>query len=132
MADNLRDIRGRGGIKSEEFMDVKIGNVEGFVVVTLDGEIDLHNSPGLRKELQSIIKKQKSNLLINLQQVTYMDSSGLATLVEALQLLRKAGKKLGIFSLTDTVKNIFSITRLEEIFPIFATQKQAIEELNKK
>lgn len=112
-------------------MDINIEHKDNTVIIKPFGEIDLHNSPQLRKTLQEVIKQDTANLLIDLEAVSYMDSSGLATLVEVFQHIQKLGKKLALFSLQDTVKNIFSITRLDEIFPIYPSRKEALKELTR-
>lgn len=110
-------------------MEIKIENINNIIIVIPQGEIDMHNSPQLRKTLQEATKDNPANLLIDLEAVTYMDSSGLATLVEIFQSVQKNGKKLALSSPMDTVKNIFSITRLDEIFPIYPSREEALKEL---
>lgn len=110
-------------------MEINVEHKNDTVIIKPLGEIDLHNSPQLRKTLQEITEKDTVNLLINLEAVSYMDSSGLATLVEVFQRISGLGKKLALFSLQDTVKNIFSITRLDEIFPIYPSLEEALKEL---
>lgn len=112
-------------------MNINIERKPNTVIIKPLGEIDLHNSPQLRKTLQEVIKQNTVNLLINLEAVSYVDSSGLATLVEVFQQISKQGKKLALFSLQDTVKNVLSITRLDEIFPIYPSLEEALKELAK-
>lgn len=112
-------------------MELKVEKLDGIVDIVPQGEIDLHNSPQLRQNLQQIIKDGKTNVIINLKNVSYMDSSGLATLVEAFQKLMKKGKKLVLYSLSDAVKNILSITRLDEIFAIYSSREEAIKNIGK-
>lgn len=112
-------------------MEIQVEYKNNTVIIKPSGEIDLHNSPQLRKTLHEVIGKNTANILIDLGEVTYMDSSGLATLVEAFQQTSKQGKKLILCSPKDTVKNIFSITRLEEIFLIYPSMEEALKELVK-
>jgi len=110
-------------------MEIKTENVNKAFIIKPYGEIDLNTSPQLRKILQETLKNNKLPILIDLENVRYMDSSGLATLVEIFQQTIKQKRKFSIFSLTDTVKNVFSITRLDEIFSIHPTRTKALEEL---
>ncbi len=112
-------------------MNTKIEKLDKAILIVPDGEIDLNNSPDFRKILQENIQNSSAGILVDLSQVKYMDSSGLATLVEAFQTTTKTRKKLAIFSLTDTVRNVFSITRLDEIFPICSSREEALKELDK-
>ncbi len=64
--------------------------------------------------------------VVDLSQVPYMDSSGVATLVEAMQIARKGGSNMVLAALTDKVRSIFEIARLDTVFKISATVDAAI------
>lgn len=99
------------------------------VVLTLSGEIDLERSPDLQVSLQEAFGRLtgRGTVLIDLSKVTYMDSSGVATLVRGLQMSRKKGVGLVLCSLQDRVRSIFEIARLDTVFPIASTLDEAIE-----
>jgi len=103
--------------------------VEGdAVLVTVRGEIDLHNSPELRNALLEMLnQRQPKRLILNLAQVPYMDSSAIAVLVEALQKLRKIGGKLYLTNLQPRVKGLLEIARLDTIFVLAATDDEALK-----
>ena len=88
------------------------------MLVVLSGEIDLVRSPILRKELMATLDTSLSRLVIDLSNVPLMDSSGVATLIEVLQLQRSAGGKLVLCGLQEKVLGVFEITRLTEVFTI--------------
>lgn len=88
------------------------------LVLRPTGEIDLARSPDLRERLRSEIDRGVRRLVIDLSGVPYMDSSGVATLVEALQLSRKAGCRLLLAGLPAKVRSIFAISRLDTVFQI--------------
>jgi len=97
------------------------------VVVSVRGEIDLHNSPELRSALLEMLEQYKpKKLVLNLAQVPYMDSSAIAVLVESLQKLRKAGGKIYLTNLQPRVKGLLEIARLDAIFVIVAEEKDAL------
>ncbi len=96
------------------------------VVLDLSGDIDLHTSIDMRGHLLELAKEKPSNIVLNMQDVGFMDSSGLATLVEALQLCRKSGGKIKLVSVMDRVKNLLEISRLDAIFPMYASESEAI------
>ena len=97
------------------------------VVASIKGEIDLHNSPGLRTQLLSFLEKQKpQRLILNLGAVPYMDSSAIAVLVEALQKMRKAGGKIFLTDLQPRVKGLLEIARLDSIFVIAKDEAEAL------
>jgi len=101
----------------------------GVMVVSLRGEIDIMRSPDMQSSLQDAMGriKGKGAVVVDLSGVTYMDSSGVATLVRGLQLSRKKGVGLVLCSLQDRVRSIFEIARLDTVFPIAATIDEAID-----
>jgi anti-sigma B factor antagonist len=97
------------------------------VVAQIRGEIDLHNSPELRRAILDVLLAAKpKRLVLNLQQVPYMDSSAIAVLVESLQKLRKTGGKLCLTNLQPRVKGLLEIARLDSIFVLAADEAEAL------
>ena len=98
------------------------------VVAQIRGEIDLHNSPDLRRAILDVLLAAKpTRLVLNLQQVPYMDSSAIAVLVESLQKLRKTGGKLCLTNLQPRVKGLLEIARLDSIFVLAADEAEALK-----
>jgi anti-sigma B factor antagonist len=98
------------------------------VVVTVCGEIDLHNSPELRGELLKILGDTSvRKLILTLSEVPYMDSSAVAVLVEALQKLRRVGGKVYLAALQPRVKGLLEIARLDSIFVVTASEEEAMK-----
>ena len=93
---------------------------EEIIVVTPVGEVDLASSPALRTRLSQIISESPKKLILDLSRVPYMDSSGVATLVEALQQSRRQSIVLLLASLQERVKSVFEIARLDTVFDIKA------------
>jgi len=97
------------------------------VLVSLRGEIDLHNSPGLRTDLLDFLAKASpKKLILNLADVPYMDSSAIAVLVEALQKIRKLQGKIFLTNLQPRVKGLLEIARLDSIFGVTSTEAEAM------
>lgn len=88
------------------------------VIIRPHGDVDLSSSPDLRAALQEVIARNPATAVVDLAGVAYMDSSGVATLVEALQLARQGGSRLVLCSLSNRVQSIFQIARLDAIFTI--------------
>jgi anti-sigma B factor antagonist len=95
-------------------------------VIPLEGEIDLHVSPRIVATLTAAVKEKPRKLVVDLAKVTYIDSSGLAALIEAMQSVEKYGGKFALASLQEAVKPIFEIARLDQIFRIFPDVESAI------
>lgn len=98
-------------------MQTKIERQGDNTIFYISGEVDLSNSPKLRSELAKILNGT-SSLLIDLSGTNYIDSSGLATLVEAMQIMTKNKGSLKLTGLHGEVKSIFEISRLNDIFTI--------------
>ena len=98
------------------------------IVIAVRGEIDLHNSPGLRTDLLDALNRgMPKKLILNLAEVPYMDSSAIAVLVEALQKMRKAGGKIYLTNLQPRVKGLLEIARLDSIFIVVPTEEDALK-----
>jgi anti-sigma B factor antagonist len=90
----------------------------GATVLRPKGDIDLSRAPSLRVHLSQAQRDHPDRLIIDLADVPYMDSSGVATLVEAMQVARRQGGKLILCQLQDKVRSIFEIARLDMVFTI--------------
>jgi anti-sigma B factor antagonist len=112
-------------------MRLKESVEDGIEVFALQGEIDLHYAPVLRSLMQSKIKAQARALVLDLGDVNYIDSSGLATIIE---YFRDASKHAGILCLVgmnSNLKTTFEIVRLDKAIPSFATVAEAIDALKR-
>ena len=87
-------------------------------ILAPEGEIDLLRAPSLREHLSRALDDGPSRLVVNLAAVDYMDSSGLATLIEGLKKARTTETQLVLCSLHERVRSIFEIARLEMVFTI--------------
>lgn len=97
------------------------------VIVELAGEVDLHCAGELRGVLLEQLKATPTRLVISLSEVSFMDSSGLATLVEALQVSKRHGASLTLVGLQPRVRSIFEISRLIGIFSVCDSLEEALE-----
>ena len=88
-------------------------------VLPLDGEVDLHVSPRVAASIAALVEKKPSRIVIDLSQVSYIDSSGLAVLIEGMQNVEAYGGKFVLAGLQDVVRPIFEIARLDQVFQIF-------------
>ncbi len=99
---------------------------EGVELIKLEGDLDFHCSPELREELSKLVDRQASKILIDLKKVNYIDSSGLATFVELFQKMKRYGGKLVLFNLTQSVRSVFEIAKLDSIFKLAQNQEEAL------
>lgn len=94
-------------------------------IVDVEGEVDVYTSMELKKELNKLVDDGNKKIMINLERVTYMDSSGLGILVAILKRLKKEKGSMKIVKLTPSIKKIFELTRLTKFFDIFETEEEA-------
>jgi anti-sigma B factor antagonist len=95
-------------------------------VIPLEGEIDLHVSPRIASTLNAAVKGKPRDLIIDMSNVSYIDSSGLAALIEAMQKVEKYGGKFALAALQQNVKPIFEIARLDQVFRIYPDVGSAV------
>ena len=88
-------------------------------VLPLEGDIDLHVSPAVSESLNAMIKKKPERIVIDLSRATYIDSSGIAVLILAMQEVEAYGGKFLLAGLKETLRLIFETSRLERVFRIF-------------
>jgi len=88
-------------------------------VLPLEGEIDLHVSPRIASTLKEMIRKRPARLVVDLTGVTYIDSSGLAVLIEGMQDVEEYGGRFGLAGVQENVLPIFETARLDQVFLIY-------------
>ena len=95
-------------------------------ILALKGEIDLHRSPQVKESLEPLIAKKIPRILVDFSGVTYIDSSGLAAMIETLQRVQGYGGHFAMFGLRESVKSVFEIARLDQIFRLFPDEAAAL------
>jgi anti-sigma B factor antagonist len=95
--------------------------------VALDGEVDVYTAPRLKEELVTVIEGGCSHVIVDLEGVGFIDSSGLGVLVSALRRARERDGAVRIVCTRESILKIFRITGLDKVFPIFADASEAAE-----
>lgn len=108
-------------------MTISVRTADKVTVVDVSGEVDLYHSPELLAKLTDLIKQKQTSILLNFQAVTYIDSSGLASLIGAFQQLRPQGGQLRLASLSKPVQSVFTVARLDKVFAIHSTEAEALQ-----
>jgi len=106
-------------------MEHHVCETQGYHIVTLTGEIDLETSPQARQILLHTVDLS-TKLLIDMASVTYIDSSGIATLVEVFQRAKKKGSVVAFICLNPAVVRVLTLARLDKVFVIHADIESAI------
>jgi anti-sigma B factor antagonist len=98
--------------------------LQGWAVLSIEGQIDFCSSPDIRKELLPLVGHATPRVAIDLTGVDYIDSSGVATFIEALQRVKKVGGQLVLLGLCDAVRHVFEIVRLKSVFSIYRSKEE--------
>ena len=112
---------------SENKLQIETELVNSTSVITPVGDVDLSQSTQLRCVIKTSLDSDSEYILIDLSNVKYMDSSGVATLIEGLQLARTIGKELMLCSLTHSVEAVLQLSKLDQIFDIYPNRELALE-----
>jgi anti-sigma B factor antagonist len=92
---------------------------DGFGVLAVSGEVDLSWSPDLRRDILAQLEAGKP-VLVDLSQVTYIDSSGIAGFVEGYQRAKALKLQFGLLSASEPVLSVLRLARLDRVFPMHA------------
>ncbi len=101
-------------------MNYVVRNESGYAIVELTGDVDLSCSPKARSTILSCLDEAR-HVLVDLAQVTYIDSSGVASLVEGFQTAKKNKLRFGLIGVSEAVLNVLRLARLDKVFPIHRT-----------
>ena len=107
-------------------MNVSITTVESAIVVTADGELDLLSAPRLDEVLTQGINQANSRLVLDLSAVTFMDSTGLGTVVKALKRCREKNLDFRVVVGSERVRKVFEITGLDSLVALSAALDDAL------
>lgn len=113
-------------------MDIKISTKQlkdNRQVVEIQGEIDVYTSPKVKEAITALIEQGNYFLVINLEDVRYIDSTGLGVLIGALKRVREHEGNITLVCNNPQIKKIFNITGLVKIFGISKTEEEAIKNL---
>lgn len=106
-------------------MKYEIVEKQGASIVVFNGEIDLESSPAARKTLLKCFDTA-ANVIVDLSGVTYIDSSGVASLVEALQAAKKNGSQLSLAAVSEPTRRVLELARLDRVFTIYSSVDEAL------
>jgi anti-anti-sigma factor len=98
-------------------------------ILPLEGEIDLHVSPRVSQKLAEIIQQKPSRVVVDLSRVTYIDSSGLAALIQGMRDVEDYGGRFALAGVQENVLSIFETSRLDKVFLIYPHVDAALSDI---
>jgi len=125
MAAHSRDHDGIAAFRADGPATFCLHYTSGCAVVVATGEIDLYTAPALRDALIRA-GESSSRIVIDLSDVTFLDSTGLGVMLGAFGRARTAERSVALVGPTDVVKRVLHITRLDQVFPTYARLDEAL------
>ena len=108
-------------------MEISSRQMDKITIFDVTGDIDLANSPTVRKALLREVKEKRTpRVVMNLSKVRYIDSSGVASLVEGLKASRDSGTRFILFGLSTSAREVLQLSRLLRIFEVYDNEEQAL------
>jgi anti-sigma B factor antagonist len=109
-------------------MQISTRQIGNSTIVDVVGDITLYNSPEMRKVLLDLLKvKHVVRLIVNLERVKYIDSAGIASLVEGLKLSRDLKSGFALYGLSPTARQVLELTRLIKVFEVHNNEQEALD-----
>ncbi|HVO56938.1 MAG TPA: STAS domain-containing protein [Dongiaceae bacterium] len=109
-------------------MKIATRQVGDATILDLTGDITLFNTPEIRKSMLALLKEQRAaQLIVNMTAVPYIDSSGIAALVEGLKVSRDLKSRFALFGLSKSAKTVLELTHLIRVFEVHPTEQDALE-----
>lgn len=108
-------------------LDIKAEQYPNQCEITLHGEVDVYTAPRLKEKLVELIEGGCSNVVVDLEGVSFIDSSGLGVLVSALRRARERDGAVRIVCTRENILKILRITGLDKVFPVFTDIAEARE-----
>jgi len=108
-------------------LEIKTQQTDDVCMMTLEGEVDVYTAPRLKESLIAQIESGCSRIIVDLEGVGFIDSSGLGVLVGGLRRAKERGGAIRLVCTRDNVLKIFRITGLDKVFAIFPDAAEARE-----
>ena len=100
-------------------------------VISLAGEVDLYTAPEFKEQLLEIVGRGGKEVVVDLSNTTFIDSTTLGVLVGGVKRLRPNGGQLTLVCSDRNITKIFEITGLDKVFPIYASRAEAVENIGR-
>lgn len=108
-------------------MEIQRKQVGDVVVLEISGEIDLYNAPTVKEKIREETEKGNINIVVSLDKVSYIDSSGIGVLISSLSNVKKVGGGLKLANVYASVRKVFELTKLTSFFEIYDSVDDAVK-----
>jgi anti-anti-sigma factor len=107
-------------------LGIKIRELDGHTVAEIEGDVDLYNVGKLKKSLFDIIDKGAKSLVVDMKNVSYMDSSGIGALVASQKRIKANNGKFALINVSEDVLNVLKLSTLDKFFKIYANEEELL------
>ena len=111
-------------------LQIEVRRQEDIAVIILSGEVDAYTCARLRQAMIEAIEDGGANLVVDMKNVEYIDSSGLGTLVGGLKRVSERQGTIAVVCTNPQIRKVFDITGLVKVFPIYGSEDDAVKALN--
>lgn len=112
----------------EPKLETQVRNVGGIPVIDVSGEIDLYTAPAFKSTLNQAIDSGQTHIFVNMEHVSYMDSSGFGTLLGATKRVRPEGGSVNLIACNEAIHRMLKITRLNTVFTLYECEEDAVKQ----
>ncbi len=102
-----------------------------IVILEIEGEIDAEHAPPFKKSLAKLSLECQKKVILDLNKVTFVDSTGLGAMISLMRQLKEQGGELRLVGLQEEVRAVFEITRLYKVFEICSNIEEAVKDIKK-
>jgi anti-sigma B factor antagonist len=108
-------------------MEIATRQAGNATIVDVVGDITLYNSPEVRKVLLGLLREKRvARVIVNMKSVKYIDSAGVASLVEGLKVSRDLKSRFALYGLSPAAREVLELTRLNKVFEIHESEEEAL------
>jgi len=107
-------------------LDIILESIGAYSLIGLSGEVDVYSAPKLRETIKDLVDEGSYNIIVDLEKVAFLDSTGLGVLVGGLKRVKHHDGELGIICGQEKILRIFRITGLTKVFPIYASRDEVL------
>ncbi|WP_287154885.1 STAS domain-containing protein [Candidatus Solincola tengchongensis] len=107
-------------------LDIALEHVGDHSIVVLSGEVDVYSAPKLRDTIKNLVEEGRYRIVVDLEDVAFLDSTGLGVLVGGLKRVKHHQGDLGIICNQERILRIFRITGLTKVFTIYSSREDLL------
>ena len=111
-------------------MHFDIQEKEGISILFLTGEFDIFNSNQISETVEEALERFSGNLLLNMQDVEYMDSSALGALIASFKMAKQKGRRMAFSNVEGKLKEIFGFSNMDQVFTFYGSEAEGIAQLS--